>query len=83
MEDKPCIVHNDMNLSISKLSGLFYETFNIYSIEHIPRNRNRLASAFVDGIGNLLSFRYSTINTTYTKLDHGICHLRQYQILRL
>jgi hypothetical protein len=61
-ERGPCIVHNDVNLSIPEFCGLLYEDFDVFGIKHVAWNCNSLASRLIDAICNFLCFRYSIVS---------------------
>jgi hypothetical protein len=69
-----------VNLAIPKFSGLLYEVFEIFGIEHITWDSNGLASGFLDVVCNQLCFGWCIVSID-ARLKSAGSHLHRYQIL--
>jgi len=56
---KPRIIHNNMNLPISKLGRLLHQSLDISIIEYISDNRNRLSAVRSDGFCDCICLSYT------------------------
>lgn len=49
-----CVVHDDVDLALSKLGGLLDELLDVIILQQVARHGNRLSAVGVDLIGYVL-----------------------------